>query len=65
MMTDILKLKCTNFRGLNVPEDGRECKSFIVLSIHSLLVYDKKYYLQVSLDNCAYKAVKKTNDILS
>ena len=45
----------TNFRGLNVPQDDIECESFIVISIDSLLVYDKKYYLQVYLDNCAYK----------
>ena len=45
----------TNFRGLDVPEDDKECESFTVISIDSLLVYDKKYYLQVYLDNCAYK----------
>ena len=40
-----------------MPEDGVECKSFTVISIDSLLVYDSKYYLQVYLDNCAYKVV--------
>ena len=49
----------TNFRGLNVPEDDVECESFTVISTNSLLVYDKKYYLQVYLDNCAYKIVNK------
>ena len=49
----------TNFRGINVPEDDTECKSFTVISIDSLLVYDKKYYLQVYLENCAYKIVNK------
>ena len=49
----------TNFRGLNVPEDDIECESFAVISIDSLLVYDKKYYLQVYLDNCTYKVVTK------
>ena len=44
----------TNFRGLNVPEDGVECGSFTVISIDSLLVCEKKYYLQVYLDNCVY-----------
>ena len=48
-----------NFRGLNVPEDDIECKSFIVISIDSLLVYENKYYLQVYLDNCAYKTANK------
>ena len=48
----------TNFRGLNVPEDDIECESFTVISIDSLLVYNKKY-LQVYLDNCAYKTVNK------
>ena len=38
-----------NFRGLNVPEDDIECESFTVISIDSLLIYDKKYYLQVYL----------------
>ena len=45
----------TNFRGLNVPEDGVVCESFTVISIDSLLVYDNKFNLQVYLDNCAYK----------
>ena len=49
----------TNFRGLNVPEDDIGCKSFIVISIDSLLAYDKKYYLQVYVDNCACKTVNK------
>ena len=55
----------TNFRGLDVPEDDIQCESFTVISIDSLLVYDKKHYLQVYLDNCTYKTVKKTNDRLS
>ena len=49
----------TNFRGLIVLEDEIECESFKVISIDSLLVYNKKYYLQVYLDNCAYKIVNK------
>ena len=49
----------TNFRGLNVPEDDIECESFTVISIDSLLVYESKYYLQVYLDNCAYKLLNK------
>ena len=36
----------TNFRSLNVPEDGVDCESFIVIPIHSLLIYENKYYLQ-------------------
>ena len=47
----------TNFRGLNMREDGAECKSFTIISIDSLLVDENKYYLQVYLDNCAYKIV--------
>ena len=49
----------TNFRGLNVPEDDIECESFTVISIDSLLVYNKKFFLQVYLNNCAYKIVNK------
>ena len=49
----------TNFRGLNVPEDDKESESFTVISINSLLVYDKEYFLQVYLENCAYKIVNK------
>ena len=45
----------TNFLGLNVPENDIQCESFTVISIDSLLVYNKKYYLQVYLDNCALK----------
>ena len=37
----------TNFRGLNVPEDGKKCESFTIISIDSLLVYESKYYLIV------------------
>ena len=43
----------------NVPEHDIECESFTVISIDSLLVYNKKCYLQVYLENCAYKIVKK------
>ena len=32
----------TNFRGLNVPEDGVECKFFPDISIDSLLIYETK-----------------------
>ena len=31
----------TNFLHSNLPEDGVECESFTVISIDSLLVYDK------------------------
>ena len=50
---------CTIFCGLIVPEDDVEFESFAVISIDSLLVYENKYYLQVYLDNCAYKTVDK------
>ena len=45
----------TNFWDLNVSENKVVCNSFTVISIDSLLVYDNSYYLQVYLDNCAYK----------
>ena len=48
-----------NFCGLNFPEDDIECESFTVITIDSLLLSEKKYYLQVYLDNCAYKIVSK------
>ena len=47
----------TNFLDLNVSENKVVCNSFTVISIDSLLVYDNSYYLQVCLDNCAYKTV--------
>ena len=47
----------TNFRSLNVLENGVECESCSIISIDSLLVYENKYYLQVYLDNCTYKIV--------
>ena len=40
-----------------MPEDDVESKSFTVISIDSLLVYESKYYLQAYLDNCVYKIV--------
>ena len=49
----------TNFRGLNVPEDDKECEYFTVISIDFLLVYDTKYYLQLYLDNCDYTILNK------
>ena len=33
----------TNFLCLNVLEDGVECKSFAVMSVDSLLVYDNEF----------------------
>ena len=47
----------TNFRSLNVPEDGVECESFTIISLGSLLVYENKFYLQIYSDNFAYKIV--------
>ena len=47
----------TNIRGLNVPEDGVECKSFAFISTDSLLVYENKNQLKVYLVNCAYNIV--------
>ena len=49
----------TNFRELNVPEDGVKSESFTIISIDTLLVYENKYYPQVYLGNCAYKIVDK------
>ena len=43
-----------------MPGDVIECESFAVVYIDSLLVYENKYYLQVYLDNCAYKIVSKS-----
>ena len=54
----------TIFRGLNVTEDAIECESFTVISIDFLLIYDKKYYLQVYLDNCAKTLNKQMTDYL-
>ena len=42
-----------------MPEDGVEYKSFTIISIDSLIVYDNKYYLQVYVDNCIYEIVDK------
>ena len=54
----------TNFRELNVPEDDIEWECFTGISIDFLLVYEKKYYLQVYLDNCHYKIGNKQMIIL-
>ena len=48
----------TNFRSLNVPEDVK-FESITATYIDSLLLYNKRYYLQVYSDNCAYKIVSK------
>ena len=49
----------TDFDDLNVPEDVVEYKSLTIISINFLPVYEKKYYLQVYFENCAYKIVNK------
>ena len=49
----------TNFPGLNVAENDIECESFTLISADYLLVYDSKCYLQVYLDNRAYKIINK------
>ena len=43
----------TNTRALNAPEDDIECRSFTVFSIKN------KYYLQVNINNHAYKIASK------
>ena len=48
-----------NFCGSNLPESDIGCEFFTVISIDSLFVYNKKYYLQVYLGNYAYKTVNK------
>ena len=40
-------------------EHDIECESFTVISIDSLPVYENKYYLQVYLDNRAFKIIDK------
>ena len=50
---------CTKFRDLKVPVDDIECESFTVISIDSLVVKKSKYYLQLYLDNWAYKIENK------
>ena len=47
----------SNFYDLNVPEDVVKRKSFTIISIDSLLVYENKFHLQVYLDNYAYKII--------
>ena len=50
-----------NFCGLDMPRDGKECESFKVISIYSLLLYHNKYYLQMNLNNykITYKIANK------
>ena len=45
-----------------MPEDDIECESFTVISIDSLLVYQRKYYLQVYFDNSNYKIIDRLTD---
>ena len=49
----------TNFCASNVPENDIERESFTDIYIDSLLAYESKYYLQIYLDNCAYKIVNR------
>ena len=45
----------TNFRGLNLPRECVEYKSFAIISIDSVLVYENKYYMQVYLETVLVK----------
>ena len=47
----------TNCCGLNMPEDSVESKCFRIISIDSLIICQNKFYLQVYVDNCAYKII--------
>ena len=42
-----------------MPEDDIEYELFKIISTDSFLVYVNKYYLQVYLDNYAYKTANK------
>ena len=48
-----------DFRGLNMPDDDTKFESFTIISIDFLLVWERKYYQQVCLNNCTYKITKK------
>ena len=50
---------CTNFCGLNELEDSVDYKSFTIVSIDSLFLYEIKYCLQVYLGNFDHKIVNK------
>ena len=39
--------------------DGAKCECRTIISVNFLLVYDNKFYLQLYLNNCAYKVVGK------
>ena len=46
-----------------MPGDDIEWESFTVISIDSLLVYENKCYLQVYLQNCAFRnTTRKVTD---
>ena len=49
----------TNFSDINVSVDDIECES-----IDSLLIYSKKYYLEIYLFNCTYKMVNNKWQII-
>ena len=49
----------TSFQGFNVLDHIVDFESFTAISINSLLVSYSKFYLQVYLDNCAYKIVDR------
>ena len=49
----------TSFRGFNGLDHIVDFESFTAISINSLLVSYSKCYLQVYLDNCAYKIVDR------
>ena len=48
-----------DFRGLNMPNDDTKFESFTIISTNFLLVWERKYYQQVCLNNCTYKITKK------
>ena len=42
-----------------MPEEDIECEYFPAIAIDSILIYDKKCYLQVYLEDGVYKLVNK------
>ena len=60
-----MMIKFIIFAVLNVPDNGVDCEPFTIISTDSLLVRENNYYLQISLNNCAYNiAATKMPDYL-
>ena len=51
----------TNFLSNDMPKENMHYTRIAYITIDSVMNFDKKYHLQVYLEECKYRAKKNTN----